>query len=98
MNVDLTAACGSLGVHNVPLCCCQQVKHAHFSAWTDDTLDLGLYTTHSEMYQIGRIMAKWEADTGQKLSRVAASFKTKLLAKQLSASQALEESWMRGLG
>ncbi len=71
------------------------MRYAHFAEWTADTLEEArLYTKASDIYQVGQIMSKWSADSGNELSQEAKDFMQKLLSNSITADMAMQEAWM----
>jgi hypothetical protein len=61
------------------------------AAWDDDTLDDGLYTVMSEMYQLGKLL---DEKFGYMISDQAEDFVKKLKGKKMTAEEALEHEWI----
>jgi hypothetical protein len=70
--------------------------------WDDGTLhveadDKKRYTYSSDMYSIGKMLHEMMERQSVNMSDAAKSFTSKLMAKQLSAAQALAHEWLSGL-
>lgn len=69
--------------------------------WDDGTLDMASgkkrYTAASDMYSLGKMLHRLLAAVPGNLSALADDFTRKLMAKELTAAQALAHDWLRHL-
>ena len=59
--------------------------------WSGDALDNGFYTTMSDMYQLGKLLASMKEKVS---SRNVEAFIQQLLSKSLSTELALKDLWL----
>ncbi len=72
----------------------QVPDNIQFSEWDHGTLETRRYTFGSDLYQVGRIMAKFS-----QLSDEGVAFRDQLLSKKLgTATEALKHGWIGCLG